>query len=105
LASPTEIVILYLTGLGGVSPSIAAGQAGGDGAAGGPLNLVNDEVIVTVDGRPAKVYFAGLAPYFVGLYQINFQVPEGAAAGMPALVVRAAQQESQAGVTFACGAK
>jgi len=104
-ASPSEIVILYLTGLGGVSPSITAGQAGGDGAVGGPLNRVNEEVIVTVDGRPAKVDFAGLAPYFVGLYQINFQVPEGAAAGMPAITVRAAQQESQAGVTFACGAK
>lgn len=104
-ASPAEIVILYLTGLGGVSPSIAAGQAGGDGGAGGPLNNVNEDVTVTVDGRPATVYFAGLAPYFVGLYQVNFQVPEATAAGMPAIKVRAAQQESQAGVTFACGAK
>jgi uncharacterized protein (TIGR03437 family) len=104
-ASPAEVVVLYLTGLGMVSPPISAGQAGGDGGTGGPLNYVNEDVAVTVDGRPAKVSFAGLAPYFVGLYQINFQVPEATAAGMPAIVVRAAQQESQAGVTFACGAK
>jgi uncharacterized protein (TIGR03437 family) len=104
-AIPAETVILYLTGLGMVSPSIAAGQAGGDGGLGGPLNYVSEDVTVTVDGRPAKVSFAGLAPYFVGLYQINFQVPEATAPGMPAIKVRAAQQESQAGVTFACGAR
>ena len=30
------------------------------------------------------MYFAGLAPGFVGLYQINFRVPEAVPAGMEA---------------------
>jgi len=29
----------------------------------------------------APVIFAGLAPGYVGLYQVNVQVPEGVAAG------------------------
>ena len=35
----------------------------------------------TVGGKAAAVQFAGLAPNFVGLYQVNVQIPEGVAAG------------------------
>jgi uncharacterized protein (TIGR03437 family) len=104
-AAPLEMLVLYLTGLGAVSPSIAAGQAGGDGTAGRPLNLVKDEVQVEVNGNPAVVYFAGLAPYFVGLYQINFQVPEDTPQRMAVITVRAGGQESQFAVGFTCDRK
>ncbi len=30
-----------------------------------------------MDGRPAQVSFSGLAPGFIGLYQVNFVVPQG----------------------------
>lgn len=30
---------------------------------------------VTINGVPCNVLFAGLAPGFVGLYQINFEIP------------------------------
>ena len=36
---------------------------------------------MTFNGGPAQVLFAGLAPGFVGLYQINFQVPTPLADG------------------------
>jgi len=36
---------------------------------------------VTIGGVEAAVEFAGLAPGFVGLYQVNARVPAGVAAG------------------------
>jgi uncharacterized protein (TIGR03437 family) len=34
-----------------------------------------------VGSQTATVGFAGLSPFFVGLYQINFQVPTGVTSG------------------------
>ncbi len=36
---------------------------------------------MTIGGQSAAVDFSGLAPFFVGLYQVNARVPEGVAAG------------------------
>jgi uncharacterized protein (TIGR03437 family) len=96
-----EIVILYLAGLGAVSPSIAAGQAAGTGTTANPLNVVQDEVLVKVDGAAAKVHYKGLAPYFAGLYQLNFQVPETAQQGINELTVEMGAKVSQGRVQFA----
>jgi len=96
-----EIVILFLAGLGAVSPSIAAGQMAGIGTPSSPLNLVQDEVVVKVDGVSAKVHYKGLAPYFAGLYQLNFQVPETAQQGINELTVEMGTQISQGRVQFA----
>ena len=46
-----------------------------------PLASVVNAPTVTVGQIPATVQFAGLTPGYVGLYQINFQVPAGLAAG------------------------
>jgi uncharacterized protein (TIGR03437 family) len=37
--------------------------------------------VVTIGGVPATVSFSGLAPGFVGLYQINAQVPAATLTG------------------------
>jgi len=42
---------------------------------------------VTIGGVPATVSFAGLAPGFVGLYQVNVEVPEAAPSGSSVPVV------------------
>jgi len=39
-----------------------------------------------IGGAPATVMFSGLVPGYVGLYQVNAQVPTGAAKG-PAVPV------------------
>jgi uncharacterized protein (TIGR03437 family) len=44
----------------------------------------------TIDGKAATVQFAGLAPSFAGLYQVNVQVPEGVTPGnaVPLLLIQ-----------------
>lgn len=76
-AKPGEYLVMYLVGLGDTNPSVASGAA----APTSPLASVTVTPTVTVGGTTATVAFAGLTPGFVGLYQINFQVPTGAASG------------------------
>jgi uncharacterized protein (TIGR03437 family) len=46
-----------------------------------PLASVNTSASVSIDGEAAPVLFAGLTPGFIGLYQVNFQVPADAKSG------------------------
>ncbi len=77
-----EYVTLWATGLGAVMNPPAAGTAARDAGSG-----VMTPPSVTVGGVPAAVSFAGLAPGFAGLYQINVQVPGGAPTGNAVPVV------------------
>ena len=79
-AAANEVIVLYATGLGAVLPAVASGEATADPTA------VSGNVSVTIGGRLAEVQYSGLAPNFVGLYQINVVVPAGIAAS-DALVV------------------
>ena len=72
--TPNGIVQIYATGLGPVTGPPADGGAG----AGQPTTTMP---VVTLGGRQAVVDFAGLAPGFVGLYQINARVPPGTPEG------------------------
>jgi uncharacterized protein (TIGR03437 family) len=77
-ANPGEYLVMYLVGLGATNPPVLSGAPSPS-----PPNLasVTNAVTVTVDSQPATVLFAGLTPGFVGLYQVNFQVPVGANSG------------------------
>jgi uncharacterized protein (TIGR03437 family) len=80
-----ETLVLYLTGLGAVTPPVSDGAAGSSN----PVSNSNEFDSITVDvldqtGTDAvspMVYFAGLAPGLAGVYQINFVVPSGLASG------------------------
>jgi len=74
---------IYCAGLGEVTPAVPAGAA----APASPLARVIAPVRVTVDGAEAEVYFAGLAPNFAGLYQVNVAVPPAARRGLRVPVV------------------
>jgi len=76
-AKPGELLVMYLVGLGATNPSVASGVP----APSSPPATVTVSPIVTVESQPANVVFAGLTPGFVGLYQINFQVPSNAPSG------------------------
>jgi uncharacterized protein (TIGR03437 family) len=68
-----ETLQVYVTGMGSVTPAVADGAAPSSTT----LSTVDDGVAIFVDGQQATVAFAGLAPGFAGLYQINFVVPSG----------------------------
>jgi uncharacterized protein (TIGR03437 family) len=48
---------------------------------------ISSSVQATIDGQPVMVTFAGSAPGFVGLNQMNIVFPAGITAGNHALVV------------------
>ncbi len=86
-ASPAkrgEVVQLFLTGLGAVTPAVADGSA----APSNPLSLVPTPLAVYVGGSRAPLVFQGLAPGLAGLYQINFTIPSDAPSGNAALAVQ-----------------
>lgn len=76
-ASPGEVIVLYTTGLGPVDQRVPDGY----GAPSNPLAYTQDPFQVVIAGESAAVYFSGLAPGFVGLYQINVRLPGDLPAG------------------------
>jgi len=50
-------------------------------AGGSPLVLTVAQPTVTIGGKAARVQFSGLAPGFVGLWQINAEVPQDVTLG------------------------
>jgi len=64
--------ILYATGLGAAEP---VGETGAGGAGSEPLNRVIETPEVYIGQQRATVEFAGLAPGFVGVYQVNIVGP------------------------------
>lgn len=80
-AGDTQVV--YALGLGPTVPVVATGA----GAPGGPLAQVAPTPQVYLGGsvlggaEPITPLFVGLTPGFVGLYQINFTIPDSAPRG------------------------
>ncbi len=83
-AVASETILIYCTGLGATNPKVASGSAP-------PSNQTAVAIAtatVAIGGRSSFVSFAGLAPGFVGLYQINAQIPAGLPAGSQQVTVQ-----------------
>src|SRR2546428_46264 len=72
-----DVISVYCTGLGPVNPAVAEGIP----ASSTVLSRTVTPVTATVGGQTATVNFAGLAPTFTGLYQVNVVIPNGVAPG------------------------
>jgi uncharacterized protein (TIGR03437 family) len=73
----TDYINIFATGLGPVTNQPASGAP----ASASPLSWATAAVTVTIGGVPVTPSFAGLAPGWVGLYQVNVQVPANAPVG------------------------
>ena len=83
-AAKGEYISIYTTGLGAVQNQPADGAI----ATGLSPTAAQPAVLIGCPGAngaiglcPATVQFTGLAPGFVGLYQVNVQIPTGALSG------------------------
>jgi uncharacterized protein (TIGR03437 family) len=82
-AAAGDVVVVYCTGLGLTTPPVATGRA----TPGAPLSHASVRVDAQIGGLPAVVHYAGLTPGFVGLYQVNVQIPAGVPAGSTTTLV------------------
>ncbi len=86
-----DYVVLYGTGAGAQFVNASNNQPltikDGEAATSSPLAATASLPTATVGGKPATVYFSGLAPGFVGLWQLNVQVPADAPSGANVEVV------------------
>ena len=74
-ATAGETIIVYLTGLGGVTPAVADGVPA-TGPANARFSLCSDNYV-----SAGTVQYAGLTPGAVGLYQMNIQLPANLPSG------------------------
>lgn len=74
-AKAGDVLIIYANGLGAVTPAIQDGQASTD-----TTRNTNTKPVVMVGGMQVDVLFSGLST-FVGVNQINIQLPQGTPTG------------------------
>ncbi|MGH9846670.1 MAG: hypothetical protein ACREEM_48850, partial [Blastocatellia bacterium] len=79
-------IVVYATGQGARLLDAATRQllrlpSGYPAPANGPLYVTAETPSVTIGGVEAQVVFSGLAPGFVGLWQMNVVIPANAPAG------------------------
>lgn len=77
-AQSGDVLEMYGNGLG---PLAEGNPPTGTVSPANPPKRTAVQPTVTINGIPASVEFSGLAPGFVGLYQINVTVPNGLSAG------------------------
>ena len=93
-AQAGDVIVIFGTGLGAVTNPPPSGVA----ASGNPLSTTIGPTNVTIGGQAAPtVPFSGLAPFFVGLYQVNARVPGGLPPGrVPVVISTSAGSSNQA---------
>jgi adhesin/invasin len=92
-----SIVSIYGTGQGQVSPAVPDGSAAGSSPLSNTVAVPTSSATTCVNNQPSMcvafgstfgdVKYSGLAPGYIGLWQINVLVPAGATGAVPVRVV------------------
>jgi uncharacterized protein (TIGR03437 family) len=94
-----QVIQIFANGQGAVvnAPADGAAAPGGPNLATTPANPV-----VLVGGQPATVAFSGLAPSFVGLWQINVTIPAAVTPGnaVPVQIIQGTAASNAANVAI-----
>ena len=83
-AKAGDHLYIYATGLGPVTPAVRDGAAPcplSGCPAGVTLSTTTTKPVIIIGGVQVNPDFSGLAPQFVGVYQVNFTVPTGVTPG------------------------
>jgi uncharacterized protein (TIGR03437 family) len=91
-------VALYANGLGPTSNQPASGDPAPSGSL-AQLAQTNTTPVVMIGGQQATVSFAGLAPGYVGLYQVNAVIPSGLASGNQPITIAIGGVTSPSSIT------
>lgn len=73
-----DALVIYLTGLGATSPSVADGTP----APMDPLSFTRSDPTLTLGGVALPLLYSGLAPTQIGVYQINAMIPSSVPTGL-----------------------
>jgi len=93
-AARESVIVLYATGAGAMTP---AGQAGRVAAG---ISSLNQQTLVTINGSPAVVLYAGNAPGLVeGVVQINVKMPFNTVPGQNSISVQIGAVATTSNVT------
>jgi uncharacterized protein (TIGR03437 family) len=95
-AATGSVITLFATGEGLDQPAASDGKP-----ATAPLPKPVLPIVLDVGLVPAEILYAGAAPGYAGLMQINARVPGNAPSGAAAVVLRVGTAASQTGVTIA----
>jgi uncharacterized protein (TIGR03437 family) len=76
-ANPSDVLVIYATGIGLLDYAPATGAA----TQSSPLAAPVTQPVITLDGNPIEVLWAGLTPGSVGLAQLNVRLPSTLAQG------------------------
>lgn len=95
-AQANEVIVLYAAGLGRTSPDLSSGAIPST-----PLTILySSQMQILLNAVPCpqtNIYYAGVAPGFAGLYQINVRLP-GVLPRNPQIQVAIGAQTSPPGV-------
>ena len=94
-AKAGDVILVYCTGLGATSASLATGTV----VPATPTANASVPVTATIGGKPATVTYAIASPGFAGLYQVALTVPAGVTGSSPIVLTQGTVNSNAASIS------